>query len=81
MSHSRDLAVELAGGRRPAVVGIRLGVVDAVGTRNDGFATYTILTVSGLEMRCLASYAAPAPGDVVVWIDDGSQSLCLGPRL
>jgi hypothetical protein len=81
VSHSRDLAVELAGGRQPAAVGIRLGVVNAVGTRNDGFATYTILTVSGLEMRCMAAYASPAPGDVVVWISDGSQAICLGPRL
>ncbi|MGW3491772.1 hypothetical protein [Streptomyces sp. NPDC001054] len=77
----RDLVAALgdkarrAGERAPSVRGSdwRLATVTTVGT--DG-----TVTADGIRARCMPTYAAPAPGDVVVLDQSGSGSwLCWGP--
>lgn len=87
MSHSRDLAIALAGGRdgvkdvSALADMLHMGIVSAVGSRNDGGATYTVVTVDGIEMRCLGWYAAPAVLHTVVYLRTPKQVVCLGPML
>jgi hypothetical protein len=76
-----DVARAVADGNQQRGFEIRVGIVTAVGTRNDGGATYTVVTIDGRDMRCLASYASPTAGDVVVWLQTNSQAICLGDRL
>lgn len=81
MSRFRDLAVAI-GDSSPSVDDIiRYGTVDAVGARNDGGATYTVVTIGGFDVRCLASYPSPTAGDHVVWLRTRKQAVCLGPLL
>jgi hypothetical protein len=82
VSRRRDLAVALAGGAGGDTQLediVRYGTVSAVGSRNDGGATYTVVTIGGFDVRCLRSYTSPAPGDVVVWLRTRKQAVCLGP--
>lgn len=81
MSHSRELAIALAGGDNQDPGLIRLGAITAITTRNDGGSSYTVVTVDGREMRCLASFPAPTIGRVVVWLNHAGHALCLGPML
>lgn len=76
-----DLAGALAGGGDEWP--FRFGTVTAVTTRNDGGATYTVVTVDGRQMRCLGSYTPgpPAVGHRVFWVWSRSGCVCLGPLL
>lgn len=68
------LATQLASSDRPSI--IRLGTVTAVGS-----GPPVLVTIDGKKMRCLASYTSPAPGDVVVWLEDQTVRIALGPQL
>lgn len=75
----RDLASDLAGGPSSDVV--RVGTVSAVTSRNDGGATYVLVTIDGRPMRCLSTYSSPTVGHTVIWLRTDKQAVCLGPML
>lgn len=54
---------------------LRLGVVDA--TTAAAGSDRATLTVDGLPIPYLSSYT-PAPGDVVVWIEDEQRRVAIG---
>jgi hypothetical protein len=54
--------------------GLRVGKVSATNTGG----TPKTVTVHGIEMRYLASYASPTTNDIVVWAKFGSTNVVLG---